>query len=267
MPPLHPQDRASLCRFTFADGRRCRSPRVSASPDFCHFHAKKEARSRATQQLSTDLSWFFSGNYLSANDLNTALAHVFIAVARGDVQPRAARTLAYLAQTMFQTLHFAQAEFIAACGKSQWLNSLSNSIDQNHQHRYPSDPSPTPPSAPTSPSIANAGAPTPASPISPANPSQPASPAESPDTSNTASSASAPAVPATTSTTPQPIAQSPNATPPRESNPHPNPNGHTTRDAGPGASPNHPSSPAANPSALDTANPCRINTSNPPRNC
>jgi hypothetical protein len=174
MPPLHPQVRSSLCRFTFADGRRCRSPRVSNSPDFCHHHAEKDARSRATQQLAKDLSWFFSGNYLSANDLNTALAHVFIAVARGDVQPRAARTLAYLAQTMFQTLHLAQDEFITARGKSQWLNSVRNSIDQNHEHRYPSDdPSPASPDAPASPAIDDSGATPPATPTSSASPDSP----------------------------------------------------------------------------------------------
>ena len=33
-------DHASLCSFTFADGRLCRTPR-SAHPYLCAFHARK----------------------------------------------------------------------------------------------------------------------------------------------------------------------------------------------------------------------------------
>jgi hypothetical protein len=43
MPSLSSKDRVSLCRFTFEDGRRCRTPRISTSPDFCFYHAKKQA--------------------------------------------------------------------------------------------------------------------------------------------------------------------------------------------------------------------------------
>ena len=42
MCSLRPQDRKSLCRFTFADGRQCRTP-------------------RAADKLARDLSYFFSG--------------------------------------------------------------------------------------------------------------------------------------------------------------------------------------------------------------
>ena len=49
MPSLSSKDRVSLCRFTFDDGRRCRTPRISTSPDFCFYHAQKEAQHRATE--------------------------------------------------------------------------------------------------------------------------------------------------------------------------------------------------------------------------
>jgi hypothetical protein len=47
MSSLSAKDRVSLCMFTFADGRRCRTPRVRNHPHFCFDHAQKEARARA----------------------------------------------------------------------------------------------------------------------------------------------------------------------------------------------------------------------------
>lgn len=151
MPSLSSKDRVSLCRFTFDDGRRCRTPRISTSPDFCFYHAQKEAQFRANEKIGKDLAYFFSGDYLSANDLNTALSRVFVAVARGDIKPRAARTLAYLAQTMLQTLHLAQNEFISACGEKDWRHTVVDSINANQAYRFPEPTEPAPPQAPTPP--------------------------------------------------------------------------------------------------------------------
>jgi hypothetical protein len=36
------KDRSSLCTFTFADARRCRTPLCSASLSYCFFHARRE---------------------------------------------------------------------------------------------------------------------------------------------------------------------------------------------------------------------------------
>src|SRR5271168_2238883 len=131
MPSLNSKDRVSLCRFTLDDGRRCRTPRISTSANFCFYHAQKEAQFRANESIADDLAYFFSGDYLSANDLNTALSRVFVAVARGDLKPRAARTLAYLAQTMLQTLHLAQSEFITACGEKDWRHTVVDAMNAN----------------------------------------------------------------------------------------------------------------------------------------
>jgi hypothetical protein len=54
-------DRVSRCRFTFADGRRCRTPRINSHPHFCYCHAQKESRSLTAENLAEDLSCFFSG--------------------------------------------------------------------------------------------------------------------------------------------------------------------------------------------------------------
>ena len=73
MSSLSVKDRVSLCQFTFADGRRCRTPRTGKNPHFWFDHAQKEARARAAQSLGSDLAYFFSGDYLSACDLSSAL--------------------------------------------------------------------------------------------------------------------------------------------------------------------------------------------------
>ncbi len=188
MPSLSSKDRVSLCRFTFDDGRRCRTPRVSTSPHFCFYHAQKEAQFRASENLAEDLAYFFSGDYLSANDLNTALSRVFVAVARGDLKPRAARTLAYLAQTMFQTLHLAQNEFITACGEKDWRHTVVQSINSNHDYRFPEPIEP--PAQPTSPQAVQ---PQPPSVPSMPNPPQTQAPPQSPIPSPTPAPTSTPA--------------------------------------------------------------------------
>lgn len=167
MPSLSSKDRVSLCRFTFDDGRTCRTPRISTSPHFCFYHAQKEAQFRANESIADDLTYFFSGDYLSANDLNTALSRVFVAVARGDLKPRAARTLAYLAQTMFQTLHLAQNEFITACGEKDWRNTVVKSINANHDYRFPEPTEPAAPQTLTPPPATPSSTPPPPTPCPP----------------------------------------------------------------------------------------------------
>jgi len=51
--------RVSLCRFMFADGRRCRTPRSGSHPHFCFYHARKESQAQTADKLGRDLSYFF----------------------------------------------------------------------------------------------------------------------------------------------------------------------------------------------------------------
>jgi hypothetical protein len=132
MSSLSAKDRVSLCSFTFSDGRRCRTPRTGKNPRFCFYHAQKEARARAAQTLGKDLAYFFSGDYLSACDLSAALARLIPAVVRGDVKPKTARTVAYLAQTLMQAIHMSQHEYCEAFGSNAWRKSIRNSVNANH---------------------------------------------------------------------------------------------------------------------------------------
>ncbi len=145
MSSLSPKDRVSLCSFTFSDGRRCRTPRTGKHPRFCFYHAQKEARARAAQNLGKDLAYFFSGDYLSACDLSTALGRLIPAVVRGDVKPKTAHTVAYLAQTLMQAIHLSKHEYINAFGSDGWRQSVRNSVNGNHDYLFPPAPKPEPP--------------------------------------------------------------------------------------------------------------------------
>jgi hypothetical protein len=144
MSSLRSQDRKSLWRFTFADGRQCRTPRSANHPHLCGDHTRKESQAHATDEPAQDLAYFFSGEYLSACDLSAALGRLLPAVVRGDIKPRAARTLAYLSQTLAQTIHLAQHEYINALGTDSWRKAVSNSVHQNFDYRNDS-PEPEPP--------------------------------------------------------------------------------------------------------------------------
>src|SRR6266436_4681636 len=145
MSSLSANDRVSLCSFSFSDGRRCRTPRVAKHPHFCFYHAQKEDRARTAKTLGKDLAYFFSGQYLSACDLSTALARLIPAVVRGDVKPKTAHTVAYLVQTLMQAIHISQHEYINAFGTDGWRQSVRNSVNGNYNYRFPSAPTPEPP--------------------------------------------------------------------------------------------------------------------------
>jgi hypothetical protein len=142
MSSLSTKDRVSLCSFTFSDGRRCRTPRLRDNPRFCPYHAQKEARAQAAESLGKDLGYFFSGDYLSACDLSTALGRLIPAVLRGDVKPRAARTVAYLMQTLLQAIHLSKHEYTNAFGSDGWRQSVRNSVNDNYAYRFPPAPQP-----------------------------------------------------------------------------------------------------------------------------
>jgi hypothetical protein len=107
-------------------------------------HAQKEARARAAKSIGKELAYFFSCDYLSANDLSTALGRLIPAVVRGDIKPKTALTVAYLAQTLLQSIRLAQHEYIEAFSGNRWRNAIANSVNENLDYRLP--PKPAPPS-------------------------------------------------------------------------------------------------------------------------
>ncbi len=140
MSSLSPKERVSLCLFTYEDGRRCRTPRTARHPHFCFYHAQKEAHAQAAEKLGKDLAYFFSGDYLSACDLSTALSRLIPAVVRGDIKPKLARTVAYMFQTQLQAIHLSQDEYINAFDTDGWRKAVRTSVHSNHDYLFPPDP-------------------------------------------------------------------------------------------------------------------------------
>ena len=126
-----PKNRAGLCSFTFADGRHCLTPRSSTHPHLCYCHARKEAQARAADEIGSDISYFFSGPYLSASDLRSALARLFSGVVQGQIKPKMASTLTYLSQTLLQAIQLAQHEHISAFGSLHWRDTVHSSVNDN----------------------------------------------------------------------------------------------------------------------------------------
>ncbi len=143
----HSKDRSSLCSFTFADGRQCRTPRA-AHPYLCAFHARKEAQALAGEAAGKDIAYHLSGSYVSACDLSSALGRLFSAVAQGQVKPKTASTLAYLGQTLVQILPLAQDEYINAYDTDTWRETIRESHEQSANHVEPDPPSSTPEAEP-----------------------------------------------------------------------------------------------------------------------
>ncbi len=165
----HKKDRSGLCSFTFADGRQCRTPRRAGHPRLCFFHAQKEAQSRAAKQAGEGISSFLSGDYLSACDLSSALARVFSAVARGEIKPKTASTLAYLGQTLINSIPIAQHEYINAFGTNSWRKTVASSfIDPATPKEPTAPPAPAPQRIPV-PQSALAPQSPPAPPASPSS--------------------------------------------------------------------------------------------------
>jgi len=155
MPIRLSKDRTLLCSFSFADGRRCRSPRHSAHQPLCTFHARQEAETLAAQQVGRQIASTLSHRYLSACDLASALSHLFSAVAQGQVNTKAASALGYLSQSLVQTIPLAQDEYINAFGTDAWRDVIRNAFPPSEQkpaptsrQRPPVQPSRSDPSQP-----------------------------------------------------------------------------------------------------------------------
>lgn len=147
------QDRSGLCSFTFADGRQCRTPRLSRASHLCHFHAQKEAQARVAAQTGEAISSFVTDDYLSACDLTSALSRVFYGVARGQIKRKTATTLAYLGQTLLQSIPLAQHEYINAFGTPSWRQQVASSFpdpddDDDDGDDASASPQPAPPDTP-----------------------------------------------------------------------------------------------------------------------
>jgi hypothetical protein len=111
---------ASVCSFTFADGRRCRTPRCKDHPFLGYFQAQKEAQASARQKIAHDIGTWLIGDDVSAGDLATAIGLVIAFTAPGKISCKTVTTVGYLSQTLIQAIKLSPHEYINAGGADQW---------------------------------------------------------------------------------------------------------------------------------------------------
>jgi hypothetical protein len=132
------QRHPGVCRFTYADGRLCRML-ISASHTYlCSFHALKESQALAAQDVGRRLAASLSHDFITACDLTAALSQLFGAIAQGHLKPKTANTLAYVGQSIAQTLRLSQQEFIAAYGAPAWRSAIRDALTTAHAVANPS---------------------------------------------------------------------------------------------------------------------------------
>jgi hypothetical protein len=144
------KDRSRLCAFTFADGRQCRSLRLSGHQHLCYDHAKKEAEAGIAKQAREDLVSLFCGKALAAPDFADALGRVLSAVARGYIKPKTAVSLALLGHTLNQSIELAQHEYANAPGGNARRERVVSCLMLPAPPEPPSQVAPTPQPAPSS---------------------------------------------------------------------------------------------------------------------
>jgi len=117
----------SHCQFPFSDGRRCRLPVSPIHPHLCLTHALRERRLLGAERIAAELS-AMSTQIRTASDLNLFLTRLVYYSASQQIPKSTARTLAYLASLILQTLPSVKNEVHLAHGRSEWHEILRQSV-------------------------------------------------------------------------------------------------------------------------------------------
>src|SRR5215813_1700895 len=130
----------SHCHFPFSDGRRCSLPISPTHPRFCLTHALRERRLLGAEQIAAELA-AMSTQIRTANDLNHFLTRLVFYTASQRIPKSTARTLAYLASLLLQTLPSVKNEVSIAHGYEEWRQLLRQTVpDASGDPPYPSEP-------------------------------------------------------------------------------------------------------------------------------
>jgi hypothetical protein len=141
----------NLCQFAFSDGRRCRMLRHKNHTTLCMFHAHAELQLLESHRLGAEIAATFTGDFLTAADINLVMGKVFTALAQNRIPQRTAATLAYLGQVMLNSLPMAKKETTFVYSYETWRDMIDNAT-----HLTNSRPPAIPPDATAPPSEPNA---------------------------------------------------------------------------------------------------------------
>ena len=121
-------DRTHSCAFTFANANHCRMPVSPAHPYLCTFHARKEASARGAERAGQQIAYDLSSRYISFGDLSSAIAHTISAVAQRHITPRAATSIAYLSQTLYQSISRTESDYVRTFGVDAWKRTMAHNF-------------------------------------------------------------------------------------------------------------------------------------------
>ena len=128
MSTAHALDRTHSCAFTFANANHCRMPVSPAHPYLCTFHARKEVSARGAEKAGQQIAYDLSSRYVSFGDLSSAIAHTISAVAQRHITPRAATSIAYLSQTLYQSISRAESDYVRTFGVDAWKRTMAHNF-------------------------------------------------------------------------------------------------------------------------------------------
>ncbi len=117
---------SEFCHYTFSDNRRCRMLHQTNHPTLCPFHARDEQQLLESHNLGAEIATSYTGDYLTAADINHVLSKVFTALAQNRIPQRTAATLAYLGQVMLHTLPMARKETTFVYSYERWKDMIDN---------------------------------------------------------------------------------------------------------------------------------------------
>ena len=119
---------STFCQFPFADGRLCRMLRAPGHASLCLFHARDEQQLRDAQAFGAQLAASFTGNFLTASDINHVLGKVFTALAQKRISQRNAATLAYIGQLLLHSIPTVSRETKFVYSFERWQEMIDNAI-------------------------------------------------------------------------------------------------------------------------------------------
>ena len=121
--PNDSDDRASLCAFSYSDGRNCRMLRANAKSQFCVHHERKLRHLREVDYTAAEIAEPLAHDFVPATALTHSLTRVFRAVAEGRIDAQSAVALARVASTLLKSIEKSSAEF-QECYKEQFWRQL-----------------------------------------------------------------------------------------------------------------------------------------------
>jgi hypothetical protein len=121
------KDRASLCAFSFSDGRQCRIPRHKANSRYCLAHARKIRHLEEADEVANEILEPISGSFISSAALTQSLVHLFAAVAEGRIPPKQASALAKVSSVLMKSIDASNDEFQTVFIPSYWAQLVRSS--------------------------------------------------------------------------------------------------------------------------------------------